>query len=271
MRKHIFIALLSIFTQVAIAQDLTQNFKLWNITSLNLEVKKRNTFTVSQLSSFDVNPSKFGFGQYGLGYKRELTDHWSVGVGYAFSRINSKTPLTYHRGHINATHRFKFGAFRISNRVQLEQYFPGLQKFAQRGVFTNKLRYYNKKWPLRMSPYIRNQLFYYQGGTEITYWLEEEEIEELRAELEDPDDDVEDFVEQAPNGLHRYRFTAGVRARLAPRLFVSVFYTLQREFNTNLRPYRGLNVPNKSGTKIKRPFNNYSLIGMSLSYTIKIK
>ncbi len=151
----------------------------------------------------------------------------------------------------------------MKNTIQAEKYFPRLQKFGARLVFTNKWTFHPGNWPLKMTPYIRNQLYYYQGGDPITYWLDEDDIE-ISEEGES-----EEFIRQAPNGLHRYRFTLGVRSKLSKELALSLFFMRQVEFNTGWAPYRELNVYNQSMTRIKRPFNNYSLIGISLNYTFK--
>jgi len=243
-------------------QDLSQDFKHWYIFNLNTRLSKANTLTVGHLSSFDKDAGNYqhGFTQHKLVFSHRLNKKWTASAGYAHSVIkrSNNSKLTYHRVQMAITHRQRFGNFRMDNTLQLEKYIPTLQKFGARAVVTNKWRYVNKKLPLRASPYIKQQLFYYQGGSPITYWLPGDEFEEGGP----------DFIENAPNGWHRYRFTAGLRVRLAKNLYSSVFYTLQREFNTGLAPYRELNVSNKSGTRIKRAFNNYALLGVSLSYTL---
>lgn len=243
--------------------DLSQDFKTWYLIGLNLRITKKNSITLNHLSSFDINPYQHGFMQNQIGFSHRFNRSWSANAGFAHSMINrqGKPNTTYSRIHLEATHRTRFGKgkLRMDNSVQLEKYFPRLQKFGVRAVISNKWSYYDKKLPLRISPFVRNQIFYYQGGEDITYWIPAEDIEEGGP----------DRIVQAPNGWHRYRLTVGVRLRLRAYTYMSIFYTLQREFNTGWSPYRELNVPNRSGTRIKRPFNNYSLIGISLNYTIK--
>lgn len=267
MRK-LFLAITLVLGLIQIqAQDLSQDFKNWYIGGVNLRITKDATLKLNHLTSFDVAGYKLKFGQSGIAWKQKLNDQWSTEGGYAYNFIKgSEKTIIYHRAHLNASHRVKIGKLRMTNTVQGEYYFPQLQKFQARGVVTNKWSYYNRHWPLKISPYIKNQVFYYHGGREITYWIPQDELDPELIEASEEDE----FVEQAPNGWHRYRFTAGVRMKLAKPLALSLFCIHQREFNTGWAPYRELNVPNKSGTKIKRPFNNYSLIGLSLIYTLKL-
>ena len=198
--------------------------------------------------------------QSGLAYQRRFAK-FSLEGGYSFSTIRgSKSNTNYHRAHANISNQWEWGHLKMGNRIQIEKYFPTLQKFGARGVITNKISYYKKNWVVR--PYIRNQVYYYQGGSPITYWI-----------LEDGEDNQEPTYtseENSPDGWHRYRFTAGARIKLKTRLYLTAFFTRQIEFNTGWSPYTELNVYNQSQTRIKRPFNNYSLIGLSLSYTIKL-
>ena len=128
----------------------------------------------------------------------------------------------------------------MTNTVQLEKYFPTLRKFGSRGVITNKWSYSNRSWPLKLSPYIKQQLYYYQGGEPINYGIPEEDLEEF--EPEDEDDEPEE-LEQSPNGFHRYRITGGVRMKLAKATCIEPLLYQTIEFNTGFAPYREINVP----------------------------
>lgn len=250
--------------QLSIAQDLSRDFKNWYIAGVNARISKKTTLKLSRLNSFDVKGYRAGFNQSSLGMAYRLNKRWELGGAYAFSVINGSNSKTqYHRASLYVTQRSSFGNFRMKNTTQVEKYFPIQPKFGARLVLTNKWSYSNRKWPLRMSPFVRNQLYYYQGGKPIVYWLPEEEFEVGE------EGEVEESIEQSPNGWHRYRFSFGVRSKLSKQLALSLFYIKQIEFNTGWAPYRALNVYNKSQTRIKRPFNNYSLIGLSLVFTLK--
>ena len=262
MRKLIKLGFCFICYSTLLAQDLSQDFKNWYLSSLSFKLSKRHTFSVGHLSSFDLTPNNYlhKFSQNQLNFSYRFSDQWIGSIGYAHSLIKgTKTRTPYGRVQAKLSHRVRWNHIRMTNCLRLEHNFTQLAKFQQRLILSNNFQYYNRNWPLRLSPFIKNQVFYYQGGRPVKYWLpEEDSIEEGVA-----------FIEQAPNGWHRYRLTLGVRARLRKRLYASAFYAIQREFNTGLSPYRAIHVPNSSG-RIIRSFNNYSLLGISLAYTIKL-
>jgi hypothetical protein len=262
MRKLTAITLYCLLGASAFAQDLTQNFKNWYLGSVNLKLSKTNSISLGHLSSFDADGYDYGFMQNRLNFNHKFGKSWTGTIGYAHSIIGvgDDDPTTFSRVHLAASHRLKHNHLRIQNKVQLEQYFTQLPKYRSRAILSTKWQYYDKNLPLRLSPYVKHQVFYYQGGEEIPYELDPEDIE----------DGEERFIEQSPNGWHRYRFTTGVKARLSPELSLTLFYTLQREFNTGLDPFREINVENPSGGKTLQPFNNYSLLGVSLVYTFKL-
>lgn len=232
--------------------------------STSLRFNKTNSISISHLSSFDVQDYQHKFTQNRISYNLKFTKQWTGSLAFSQSLIKrSSENLPYQRADVQISHRTKWDHWRMTNSLRVEKYFPQLSKFGARAILSNKFQYYNRKWPLRISPYIRNQFFYYQGGKEIRYFLDEEDLalEEGFGE--------ENFVEGAPNGWHRYRLSLGARMRLRSDLYLTLFYTLQREFNTGLSEFNRLNVPNESGTKTRLAFNNYSLLGLSLAYTIK--
>ncbi len=261
MRIIIIFNLLFFFGVSCMGQDLSQDSKHWYLTSFNIKLSRSNIISAKHLSSFEVDSYALGFMQNELSFNHKFGEAISGTLGTARSTIyGQRSSFNYWRVHVAATYKLKLGALRMANTIRYENYRPGLQKFSSRVLLTNKWKYYNKKWPLRISPYIKNQLYYYSGGSEITYWLPDEEVLPNGA----------DYIEQAPNGWHRYRFTTGLRMRIQKGVYLSLFYTLQKEFNTPWSPYRGLHVPNKSRTRIKRPFNNYHLLGLSLSINLKL-
>lgn len=246
----------------ASGQDLPPGFKNWATGTFNLRISKKNTIRFSQLYAFNTKPSGLQFIQSNVSFDRRLNKPWSAGFGYAHSAFKSSSGSfnQYHRVFVSATHRQYWGNFRGKLGGKAEFHFPQLRKWQYRFIVSHKLSWRNKFFPFKGTPYIKNQLYYYAGGREVKYW-----------ELDESEEGSEEYVlgaERAPNGWHRYRFTAGMRFRFTKSFAGSFYYTIQREFNTPWNPY-GLNVYNKSQTRIKVPFNNFSLVGVSLSYTLK--
>lgn len=244
------------------AQDLQPGFKTWGGTGLNLRFSPRTTVRISQLTAFNTVPHRFQFLQSNLSLGRKIGERWNLDVGYARSWFQREESLaTFNRFFAEVDYKSTLGPFNVKQSVRSEWHFPQLRKYRYRLIYTNKLSLRFKKLPLRPQPFLRQQLYWYLGGRNVRYYEFEDE------ELEEPG---ELLVEQPANGLHRYRLSMGVRMRLARRFYGTVYYTWQREFNTPFFPERHLNVPNRKGTRTQAPFNNYSLIGLSLSYTLKL-
>lgn len=213
---------------------------------------------------------------------RKFGKQWNMDVGMARSWFKtSNGTKTYNRLFAEGDYKLKLGRVGMKQSLRGEWHFPQLRKYRFRFIYTNKVSMRFKQLPGRPQPFIRQQVFYYLAGKPVKYYAMgdeglDEDDEDEEEEDEGEEGDFEEFqagdliAEQAANGFHRYRFTLGVRFRLAKRLYGSVFYIWQREFNTPFFPERHLNVPNQSGTKTQAPFNNYSLVGFSLNYTLKL-
>lgn len=237
------------------AQDLPPGFKTWGRTALGVRVSPKTTFSVSQLTAFNQGPFQFQFLQANMGASRKIGDRWNIDAGYARSWFKSRESIKiYNRVFTEVDFKQKWGNFAMKNSLRAEYHFPSLRKWRTRYIYSNKISYRFRDLPMRPQPYLRNQLYWYQGGRDVSYF--DEESGELLAQ-------------QAPNGIHRYRLTAGIRMRLAKRLYGSVFYTWQKELNMPWQEFRGLNVENLNGN-IQAPFNNFSLIGFSIDYTLKL-
>ncbi len=237
------------------AQDLPPGFKAWQYSSLRLRLNPKNSVSFSELTALNTRPMSFQFLQVNGMYSRRLANRWNLDVGYARSWFKTSEEIrVFQRVLVEIDFKQRWGEFRMKHSFRAEYHWPQLRKWQSRFIYSNKIAYRFKELPLRPTPYLRNQLYWYQGGRDVSYF--EEETGEL--------------LERRPaNGIHRYRMTAGVRMRLAKRLYTSVFYTWQREFNMPGNEFRRLNVPNARGNT-QAPFNQFHLIGWSLDYTLKL-
>ena len=283
LRKISLLALICFLATAASAQDVPEGFKVWGSTGLDFRVSKKNTFSVNQLTAFNTRSFGYQFTQINLGYARKIGEQWNLDLGYAHSLFKSKDQIKhFNRVFTELDHKVKWGNLGMKNSVRAEFHFPQLRKWRTRYIISNKFSYRFKELPLRPQPFIRNQLYWYQGGRNVNYYAEGGDFDDEDLEGEEGEDEDEDFedeveegqlgdlvVSQPANGFHRYRVTFGVRLRLAKRLYGTLFYTMQKEFNMPFGEYRGLNVPTPSGN-IQAPFNNFNLIGFSLNYTLKL-
>lgn len=254
------------------AQDVPPGFKSWWWGGLTVRVSPRFSVKASNLAAFNSSPYRLQFLQPQVAGSMAFGESWRVAGGYAPSIFNTSEGFRlYSRLFSEGTHSMRFGNLRMKNSLRAEWHFPQQRKYRFRFILANRLSL-KTKLPLRASPYIRNQLYYYLGGRPVVHSLgeqgefEEGEFEEDEEAGEEGELDEEAF---APNGFHRYRLTVGLRLRLAKRLYGSVYYIWQREFNSGLSPNTELNMPHPESGKIQAPFNNFSLIGVGISYTIK--
>lgn len=244
----------------AMAQDLPPGMKAWGTMGLQLRLNKRNAIEVSQLSAFNTGPFRTQFLQTNLGWAHKMGDRWNLDIGMARSLFKSEDEfVSYNRVLTEVEFKQKWGLWSMKHSVRAEYHFPQLRKWQSRFIYSNKISYKFKQLPFRPQPFVRNQIYWYQGGRTVKYYEEGESGEQ------------EFLFRQAPNGFHRYRLTLGVRSRLAKRFYATVFYTQQREFNLPFEStqMRNLNVLTAKGN-VQAPFNNFSLVGFRLDYTLKL-
>jgi hypothetical protein len=104
---------------------------------------------------------------------------------------------------------------------------------------------------LKLAPSASYLLFYNIGGTPIRYFNES----------------GEQIAYQAANGFHRGRLIFNLNNKLSKQIRASIFYLNQHEFNLG-KETRNINVLNPNTGRIQRPFNNYHVLGFSLTYIL---
>lgn len=279
------ISLLSITT--LLGQDLTNDTKTWFGYAVNLSIGKRFKGKVSQLYSIDLrNILRLGFTQtdvmvaYKVMSRHYLQFEFSNAQypwGSNFERLgrlnNALNLVGYQRLTLN--YNFSHRLLKKNKKLKLKHYiiaqvfFPQPEKHRARFIYSFRLYYSDKKWFWRMSPYISSSVYYYLGGNPIAYYNEVGDV----------------LAYQAPNGFHRFRIKTGVSFKPLKKtpLTITLYGIMQWEFNLNLFPYTQMNyrrpVPISSirypyepnSTITEQPFNNYTTIGVQISYRIRIR
>jgi len=241
-------------------QDLPPGLKAWGSMGLQMRLNKRNAIEVSHLTAFNTGPLRTQFFQTNIGWAHKMGKCWNLDLGVAQSQFRrSEEFATYNRVLTELDFKQKWGLWSMKHSLRAEYHFPQLRKWQSRFIYSNKISYKCKELPFRPQPFIRNQIYWYQGGRTVKYYEESEAGER------------EFLFRQAPNGFHRYRVTLGVRCRLAKRFYATVFYIQQREFNLPFAftEMRNLNVLTAKDN-VQAPFNNFSLVGIRLDYTLKL-
>ncbi len=239
------------------AQDLPLGFKNYYNIGLDMRLSKRWTARVKQLYGFDVRPDyqlRLLLNTVSLEYRTSRATRLEVAYRPMYFRGNTRY-LWYHRISARASHSWRFdNRMRWKNSLTAEWFFPQQPKYKYRFIWTSRI-YLPSVLPWRGRPYLQGQLYYYLDGKPLKYY----------------DENGEWLVTQSPNDFHRYRLSIGARFRPNRVLRLSVYYTLQQEFNTNLTQNRDINVPNRTGTDIRYDFNNYTILGASLTIRMDLR
>jgi hypothetical protein len=177
---------------------------------------------------------------------------WGMGASFALSWSNSRQEFTrLYRYKIELYIRDEYFGIKNKTKFRLEQQIPRASNFRFRFLIDHKLYFKNKWMPLKATPYMAHRIFWFLGGKPLQYW-----------------NGLEKHVKQAPNDLHRYRMTAGVRAKATKYVSLNLFYVFQKEFNVGWAPYREINVRNPISNRYNRSFSDHVTWGFSVGYTI---
>lgn len=237
---------LPVFTQ--------EGVKIWAGHSYRTDISKGLRIRAGQLYLFDEQMDLTSM-QNSARIEYRFNRNFTVGLGY----IRSSDPAdpdqpARNRVDPRVRYRFKVGALRVSNQLRAEWHFPSRSKFQYRLRYALGLHAGDFGLPLRITPFITNELHYYLNGRPLNY--------------RDSDGDI--IVSQSPNGLHAHRIRIGVRMRPFKRANLSLSFMRQTEFNIGDR-FRHINVRDPRDGDILRAFNNFSVVSFSFSYRFKIQ
>ena len=208
--------LLTLLSYTINSQDLTDNLKSWSGISVSYGINKNLKAKFSQLFAFNVSPVSYSFSQTKLGLSYKLKRRTYIEGGYVRGLFNDSSSLERQgasRGWFNtlAVDRI-YGNFSLKHnlvkrlslkhKIEYQYFFPDIDKYKTRTIYSARIGYNVKRSSL--TPYIENQLFYYNGGI-------------------------------ISNGVKRYRFKTGLRFRpfKDSSMGLSFYYLFQNEFNTD--------------------------------------
>ncbi|WP_299212305.1 DUF2490 domain-containing protein [uncultured Aquimarina sp.] len=247
------VLLLCLFANIAIAQE---DLKLWTGYSAQAKLTKKWRLTAGQLLLFSQEPFELSSMQNSVNVTYRMNKRMSFGTGYLRSSDPSD-PDQEARNRITGRFRLntRLGKIRFANNLRAEWHFPERSKFEYRIRYG--LRIHAGNWgllPLKTTPFITNEVHYYLSGRPLQY----------RDELGDK------VVKQSPDGLHAHRVTLGVRFRPFRRANASISYMRQTEFNIGSK-YREINVVDPRNGRVRREFNNFSVLMFRFSYQLDLR
>ncbi|MDC8005274.1 hypothetical protein POV27_14525 [Aureisphaera galaxeae] len=257
MRATYTILFIGFFFTKSLSQDFNSDFNHRYGFNLDYRFTKKTKLQTGFLSAFNADNYDPFFYQFKLGLDYRFNKRISGKVFYKPILLKGNTEGTWRdRFGASLDYRSTLFGLPLRNRITAEGFFPTFNKYQYRFVYYIKLNFKNDFLPLRATPYINYQLYYYLGGNPLDYY--DEDGETLLAS-------------NPPNGFHRYRIGAGIRFRAERGLYVTLYYIWQEEFNTTFQDFRQINILNRNQTSIRYPFNDYQVLGVSVSYTISTK
>jgi len=243
--------LFAVFSNAQINE--TERTMLWTTFGVSKKVNDKLGISYNQLNSINLKGTGINFIQPDLAISYALTKKWAIGVNYTptFSIDDVVgNQLVYHRISERVKLKTKLGErFRMRNYLVAEQHFTQRSKFKQRYYYRLNLYYRNTKLPWKLRPFINQKLYWYANGRDLQYY----------------NSDGSKADKKAPNGLHAYRLQTGVKFYPTKKFSFMLYYLKQKEFNGSGDDINSLN-PNSN--KIRRPFYDFSIIGISCQYKL---
>ena len=271
-KKLISISIIGFLCLCALGSSAQENFgnsKVWYSTFLSKKLSPHWYFNNYLVFAFKAS-GQLSFAQNDISLRYRFNKVWSMGATYKHAQyrvfpgmtkvypqqITAIGSIIFQGGAIDLRYDHKLGkSFRFSQSIIVQAYFPRFEKYQFRYISRTKLSYRNKKAWLKLTPYVKFMLYYYQNGKPQNYYDNAGEIDLYRS----------------PNGFHRYRAIVGFSFRPIKKmkqLGLNFYYAINREFNFgNARTPLNAHVPSSGtfGERIKVPFNNYEIFGAQLN------
>ncbi len=232
------------------------SWKNWDGVQWELGLSRKIELRLSHLRAFDLSGSmQPDFNQTSIQLSYELLKRLELSGGYTFAGNNS---LTDGASRVFAKVSLKkrlLQQFNWTNALQGEVHSIQESRYKNRLIFTSRLATRKRISLLKLLPSVGYSLFYNIGGKPIQYY---DKVSGMPTIINSPD------------GFHRGRLTISVNTKLSNTLSVSVFYMAQREFNLLSPVNREINVTNPLTGKIVRPFDDFNVIGMTISIDTKL-
>ena len=241
---------ISVFTLPTFAQSEWRN---WNAIHLKVPIMKKLDASVGHLRTYDMtNSFSNSFNQSNIEFSYDINKKWSAETGVLFmSTPNSGNTTT--RFYLEGTYKSRLGdKITWHNRVHWEINSANETRFHERIVLSTRFGLRKRLDFLKLSPSIRYSLYYNLGGSQVQYY----------------DAALNPVVLQSPNGFHRGRLLINFNSKITKQISVSLFYLNQKEFNFLTGQYKEVNYFDPVKQRIRKPFNDYNAIGVTLNITL---
>ena len=250
--KTLFLSIL--FLASVFSVNAQNDLKSWNSAQLNLSFTKKLDLRFSHLRGYNIsNGFSSDFSQSSVHLDYDFTKRFSMSTGAILGSFSA----------VDGANRFVLrGTYKIpladvlnwSNSIQGEIHSSTETRYRYRLIYITRLSTKRRLDFLRLSPSVSYSLFYNIGGNPIQYY----------------DKNEVPTVQQTPDGFHRGRLSLNLNSKITKNLSLSVYYMMQREFNLFTNDYHKINIVNPVTGKIIRRFQDYNVIGTTLSFDFNL-
>ena len=247
------VAILLCFTLVP-ASFAQTTLKNWNTAQANLSVTRKLDFKIGYLKAFNLNNGfTSDFSQASISADYDITKHFTVSSGVVlgtYSKTNDANRVL-----LRVAYKTRVADILTwTNSLQAEVHSNTQTHYKERIIYSTRIGTRKRLTALKLAPSVAYALYYNIGGKPIQYY----------------DKNNQPAVQSSPDGFHRGRLYFNLNSRLSRYFSLTLYYMMQREFNLFTNQYHAMNVTNPANGKIVRPFNDYNVIGTTLTVNINI-
>lgn len=249
--KMLFTGLLFLISFASSSQKDLQN---WNSLQLDLSLSKKLDLRVSHMRAFNIsNNYSSEFNQSSMRLDYDFTKRFSMSAGAILGSLSDADGAN--RALVRFTYRIPIAdVVNWSNSIQGEAHSSNEIRYRYRVIYMTRLATKKRLEFLRLSPSVAYSLYYNIGGNEIQYF----------------DKTGDPVTRQTPDGFHRGRLFLNLNSRISKNLSLTLYYMMQREFNLLSDDYHKMNIVNPVTGKVSRPFDDYNVIGTTLTFNFDI-
>lgn len=243
-------------------QDQSTSLYQWYTIGVNGRISSKWSMSfMRQYSRPNEKKALFDYYLDDFRVSRGFGKHWDIfgGVSYLLSDPMSDEPNFKRRYVLGVGYQMNIlKGLRFSARLTAERHLQE-NRYDGRGIAMLRLDYTKLDlWEkIGVRPFVIGQLYYYAGGDWIRQY-----------------DQHGTFVMRSPTyGWHRARARAGLAISSSTWYQFSIFYMLQREFNTRHAQvyHHQINEINPITGKVSRSFDNYQAWGLGLTFFISAR
>lgn len=250
--KTLFLS--SLFLASIFSANAQNDLKSWNSAQLNLSFTKKLDLRFSHLRGYNIsNGFSNDFSQSSIRIDYDFNKRFSMSTGVILGSLSAADGAN--RFLLRGTYKIPLAdVLNWSNSIQGEIHSSNETRYRYRLIYITRLSTKRRLDFLRLSPSVSYSLFYNIGGNPIQYY----------------DKNEAPVVQQTPDGFHRGRLSLNLNSKITKNLSLSVYYMMQREFNLFTDDYHKINIVNPVTGKIIRRFQNYNVIGTTLSFDFNL-